>query len=444
MINTKLYKIERNLLLASFALVGFKNYFMGFAMPMEYSTFLVFMVLFLQIISGTFRFPKFLFYTLFIIFLQTFLVNMINLWDTRIWHYYIGLVLFALSIFSFISYYKSKIVDFVISYYKFAYYISLFSIIQVVLFLVLNISIIPQILITGIGIAGGSKIFIPEILMIFPRSLGLSSEPANFAYIIIPGVYLALSKLLTNQSINGHPKHYPWIILIAMLLTFSLVAYIGILLCVLFILKEKIFKMSFGIIYRIFILLAVIYGIYYVSDVGKKLISLVNMGVEVSENRLETNSYTAFALISNGVVTLNSQKENHYIGSGMNTHFYNYEKYIYQIFSSEQVLGELNAQGGGSLFIRILSEFGIPGLFAFFVFLIHYRIKNTKWLQNYGKINEMALVTILLFCLRSDDYVSNTFLMFVIIYYFTYRLSKTQISEFTNKEMDSNALPFTK
>ncbi len=40
----KLYKTERNLLLASFTLTGFGNYFNGIALPLEYSTFLIFVV----------------------------------------------------------------------------------------------------------------------------------------------------------------------------------------------------------------------------------------------------------------------------------------------------------------------------------------------------------------------------------------------------------------
>ncbi len=60
------------------------------------------------------------------------------------------------------------------------------------------------------------------------------------------------------------------------------------------------------------------------------------MGKEISENRLETHSYTSFAIISNLTVAIKSQKENHFIGSGLNTHINNYDKYIYQIFKKNK------------------------------------------------------------------------------------------------------------
>lgn len=428
-----LYKIERNLLLASFALTGFGHYFNGIALPLEYSTFLIFVVLVLQIISGTFRFPKFLFYIIAFITLQTFFINSSNLSDTRVWSHFTGLTLLALSSFSFVSYYRNNLYNFAINYYKLVYYISLFSIFQIAIFLLFGISIIPQNFITG-QLPTGSPVFIPQILEIIPRNIGLSSEPANFAYILIPGVYLAISKLFTKETFVTQPKRYAWIILIAMFLTFSLVAYFGILLSALFILKEKIFKLSVRIIYPITILLILIYGIY-ASGVGEKFISLVQMGKEVSDNRLETHSYTAFALISNVMVAIESQKENHFIGSGLNTHLYNYDKYIYTIFQQKQVLLELNKNAAGSIFLRTLSEFGIPGLLALFIFFIRFKLKRGVTFSKYQIINEMALVTILLYCTRSGHYTGITFLVFGAIYYFSYQVNKTQSSKLENEEI---------
>ncbi|MEB2786970.1 O-antigen ligase family protein [Algoriphagus persicinus] len=428
-----LYKIERNLLLAAFALTGFGHYFRRISLPLEYSTFLIFVVLVLQIISGTFRFPKFLFYIISFIIIQTFIINPSNLSDPRVGSHFIGLILLALSLFSFVSYYRNNLYDFAINYYKLVYYISLFSIFQIAIFLLFGISIIPQNFITG-QLPTGSPVFIPEVLGILPRNLGLSSEPANFSYILIPGVYLAISQLFTKELFVANPKRYAWIILIAMVLTFSLVAYFGILLSALFLLKEKIFKLSVRIIYPITLLLVLIYGIY-ASGVGEKFISLVKMGNEVSDNRMETHSYTAFALISNVMVVIESQKENHFIGSGLNTHLYNYDKYIYTIFEHEQVSLELNKEGAGSIFLRTLSEFGIPGLLALFIFFIRFKLKRGVNFSKYQIINEMALVTILLFCTRSGHYTNITFLIFGAIYYFSYQVNKTQSSRLVNKEI---------
>ena len=430
----KLYKIERNLLLAAFALVGFGHHIAGVSLPLEYSTFLIFVVLILQIISGTFKFPKFLFYVLAFIILQTFILNPSNLSDPRVISHFTGLTLLALSTFSFVSYYRDKLYDFVISYYKLVYYIALFSLFQIGIFLLTGFSLIPQNLITGTTIAMGSNVFVPAFLGILPRNIGLSTEPANFAYILIPAVYIGLSQLLKKNSFIKLPKQFVWVILTSTVLTFSLVAYFGILLSVTFILKEHFLRNIKNVIVSIFLVSALIYGIF-ASGVGNKFIALTNMGKEISENRLETHSYTSFAIISNLTVAIKSQKENHFIGSGLNTHINNYDKYIYQIFKKKQVLLELNKNAAGSVFIRVLSEFGIFGLITFLMLLIHYRINKRGNSARFKELNEMALVTILLYCTRSGHYTGITFLMFIAIYYVTYQMNNTPGNKAENLEI---------
>ena len=249
-----LYKTEKNLLLASFALLGFGNYIAGVRFPLEYSTFLIFIVLVLQIISGTFKFNKFLCFVLLAIAIQTFLINSTNLTDPRIISHFIGITLLVLTAFSFVSYFRDKLFSFVISYYKLVYYISLFSLFQIVIFLLLDVSIIPQNFITG-QLQTGSPIFIPQIFEILPRNLGLSTEPANFAFTIIPGVYLALFQLLKKEKLVPFPRRYAFIILISIVLTFSVVSYFGVLIALFFLLKNKIFKNIKAFVFSILIYL---------------------------------------------------------------------------------------------------------------------------------------------------------------------------------------------
>ena len=80
-----------------------------------------------------------------------------------------------------------------------------------------GISIIPQNIITG-QLRTGSAVFIPEIFDILPRNLGLSSEPANFAFVLMPGVYLALNRLLLKEKIVPYSKNFAYIILISVII----------------------------------------------------------------------------------------------------------------------------------------------------------------------------------------------------------------------------------
>jgi len=423
--SSTLYKIERNLLLASFALTGFGHHLFGIALPLEYSTFFILVVLALQMVSSTLRLSKFLIYIFVLITIQTFIINSSNISDPEIWSYYTGLFLLALTSFSFVSYYRNNMPDFAIAYYKMVYFLAMFSIVQIALFILFGISLIPQNLITG-QLPTGSPVFIPEVFSAIPRSVGLSSEPANFAYILMPGMYLAVSQIFGEKNLLSTHIGYAWVIIFSMLLTFSLVAYYGIILTLLFVNKEKIFHNLKQASLALIVVTAVFYSLY-ITEIGTKFITFLNMSKEVSENRLETHSYTSYALVSNFMVALKSQKDYYYIGSGLNTHRYNYDKYIRRIFNSQQISLELNKENAGSLFIRILSEFGIIGIILVFVYIYHYRLTSIRGRNLMKTINEMALVTILLYCTRSGHYNGITFLVFGAIYYFSYKVNRKQI-----------------
>ena len=421
MLNNSLYKIERNLLLVAFALTGFGHHFMGISLPMEYSTFLIFAVLFIQIISGTFKFSKFLFYVLAFIILQTFIINPSNLSEPKVISHYIGLTLVSAAIFSFVSNYRDKLYNFVTSYYKLVYYIALFSIFQIGIFLLTGLSIIPQNLITGTTIAMGSNNFVPQFLGILPRNIGLSTEPSNFAYILIPAVHIGLYQILIRKPLIKLPKHYAWVILISMALTFSLVAYFGIVVSAILILRKVFLKNFKGFVYAGIVSFILAFGIFS-SGIGDKLTNLFTLGAEVSAGSYKSHNLTSFAMISNLGVAIKSQKKNNFIGSGLNTHSKSYDKFIYSIINRKDVIMELNREDGSSLFIRIFSEFGIPGLFALLYFLFHFRLKGRGGKQNYIRINEIALVTLIVVCTRNGSYVGIQLLMFAAIYFFSYRI----------------------
>lgn len=429
---SKLYTVERNLLLFSFVTVGFGYHIGGVAMPLEYSTFLIFLVLLMQIITNTLKISR-IFLALFVfVFIQTFIINPTNLSNPNIFSHFVGLALLSLTIFSFITNYSQFLDDFVIKYYKLVYYIALFSIVQISVFVIFNVSILPQNFITGQISTTSGEVLDPEMFGFLPRNLGLSSEPANFAFILMPGTYLALSQLLTRNSLIKLPTRYAWIIILAKILTFSSVAYFGLVMASIFLFKKaSLFntKAFLLIVLTIPIFVFVILN----TPVGIKVLNLAKISLEVSQDSELTYDITAFALVSNFMVAKTSQIENKYIGSGLNTHVYNYDKYLYSIFSRESVVLELNKNGGGSIFIRILSEFGVVGLSLFIILLYKYKIRKNKSPFALYSINEMSLVTLLLYCTRSDHFISITFIMFLGIYLSTYNMYKNidRRSQFT-------------
>jgi hypothetical protein len=133
-----------------------------------------------------------------------------------------------------------------------------------------------------------------------------------------------------------------------------------------------------------------------------------------------TSDLTGFALVSNILVANEGVKKSHYLGTGLNTHKDTYESTIYSQFSISQVLVEVNKQDAGSLFIRLPSEFGIPGIFAFLLFLYHYKIGKRVKSSPIKTINLMSLVVLISYSARNGGYLLVQLWFFAALFYYTY------------------------
>ena len=145
------------------------------------------------------------------------------------------------------------------------------------------------------------------------------------------------------------------------------------------------------------------------------------MAQQAKTGKIEMHNHTAYAMISNLGIALDSQVDNRFIGTGLNTHFNNYERYHKRaIYTNDYYFGT-NAKGAGSIFIRVLSEFGLLGFVLFLFFLYKYTLftKNYTYIQ---LINHMSLLSVIHFSTRSGHYVSIPLLLGISLLYITYIL----------------------
>jgi hypothetical protein len=160
--------------------------------------------------------------------------------------------------------------------------------------------------------------------------------------------------------------------------------------------------------------------------IWSKLTSLVNISQAPTDFDYSGNDLSGFALVSNFFVAANALTGSHYLGTGLNTHQFNYDAYLPTIFSRSQVIMDLNREDAGSLYIRVASEFGIPGLFAMLWFLFAFKVRTGSQESPYRILNDMCLVFLLVYGARTGAYLDIRLWLFAAIYYYTYKMDCTE------------------
>jgi hypothetical protein len=418
--NNFFYKLSLYSIFFSFLTVGVGNHLLGIEFPFDISTLGIYFLFLIQIFSFTLLINRTISYIFIFIFIQTFILNFGFIDINSSLRHFIGLFIFTLSLFTFISNYRNRINDIVYSYYKFSFFLSLFAIVQLLLFLLVSFSFIPQNLFSG-RLVTGNKDFVVEIFGVLPRLFGLSTEPSHFAVMLLPSVYLVLTNFyLKNYSINRFFNISRYIIILAFILSFSVVGYFGFFLIILFYFLNSQ-KLNFIKFVTLFVLFIVVIFFIYNSSLSQKVNSLINSSYDISGTNYTTNDQTAFALLSNLLVAKEGLFSSNFIGTGINSHQLTYNKFITNLFSQDNIPAELNKETAGSLFIRITSEFGLLGIFLFFIFLYINLLPNRNI---YFGINQMAIIFLLTYSARTGHYISNIFLFFFAIYYYSFKLGK--------------------
>jgi len=399
------------LILAAVGFDGFGNQIGGLVLPLNLSTYLVIAVLlFLMPLNRVFV-PRCLVYLYALTILLTFVLN----YRTASYESLkgeIGLLIYSLALFNYVYLFRDRISAMVKVYYMAAFAASLFIWVQVSVFIGSGKLIMLQALFPGAPEYNiGERIF-----GLFPRAPGIASEPAHMATLLLPAAYIAL--LSFRNRIHGGSKMAALTVLTAVLMTFSLSAYAGLLLIVLFMMLSEVRRP----ILKGFVVLIVLLPLGYatVADVGvvNSRIRGLLLPLQTADHEWTTNDLTTFALLSNWFVATSSLKDSAYLGTGMKTHQASYDKYLHSYFPEESVLMELNKADAASLYIRVISEFGLPGIALFGLFIVKYRVRQEG---RHYHVNTAAFFYLVLYSIRTAAYLDTLFWFFAALYYVTRR-----------------------
>ena len=324
----------------------------------------------------------------------------------------VGILIYALVFILYVSD-KQRFKSLIKAYYSFIFIISVFALIQVLLFSIANIEFALPFAETNIE---GKTLFRHEVLDLLPRAFGISSEPAHFAEILLPAIGMILYSIVYKENQIVKIDFTCIVIFVAYLLTFSLIAYSGLLLTLIMLFIKKIQFVRFVLI-SIIILLFSFLSIKYIKPINERITSLISFNI----NQFGTSDLSSFAIISNALVTKSALVESHLLGNGLNSHPLSYDKYIGSYMNSLEDLMPLNKDDAASTYLRILSELGILGIIVLLIFLKKYRIpKREIPISFYGIINDISLIYILISFIRSGKFISILLWLFVALYYYSY------------------------
>lgn len=258
------------------------------------------------------------------------------------------------------------------------------------------------------------RIVIDDTQLGILRVTSIMQEPAHFGAIMAPAVFISILNVIQTKKyfINAGMS---CLIILSVLLSFSLVSYLGIAISFILIMlnyrKKKLIALC---AITLFIFSFISYK--YLPVVRMK----VNQTVAVISGKipLEKTNLSTFSFYSNGIIAFKSFINNPLIGSGIGSHPFSYEKYISQIVSPNTSGIYINSKDANSLFFRIVSETGLLGIFLFFYFLFKFYVSK-KELGDFWVISNSILCLFILNLIRQGNYFYGGFIFFMWMYYFT-------------------------
>lgn len=249
------------------------------------------------------------------------------------------------------------------------------------------------------------------------RLTSIESEPSYLAFSLIPAFTFVILKnrFLTFRGL---------IISIGYLLLNSFVAYVGLLLVILYkySLNNKGTNKLFKIISVLISLSAFVVIAVNSSFIMIRLNDLI-LVLEATEWKFRGINQSTYSIITNLFVVYESVK-NSLIGSGLGNHVLNYLEYI-----PNNLTDDVNKEEGASLGLRFISEFGIlfSGYFALRLFK-EFKFsskKISKFGDNYVLFfGYLFWFTLALRIIRQGHYTMNGFMFFLTIYLLSHYDSK--------------------
>lgn len=261
------------------------------------------------------------------------------------------------------------------------------------------------------------------------RINSLFSEPSYYGAAIGPAFFVSLFNIFTRNRDGLLSFGQSVLVIVVYFLTFSSVSYLGVFISLVLIL------LNLGFVRYVLIFTPIIIGGYFylynnVEEFKVRVDGLDELyqGDQRAFGKVHGSSFVQY---NNFHVAVENFKKNPVMGSGLGSHSIAYKKY--SLAKQFGVADEFNKSDANSMFLRIVSETGLFGIFFILFFIIKFFVlKNNDTLgDNLWLISNACLVIIFLQLFRQGNYTYNGFMFYMWMYYFAKQalVEKKEIDE---------------
>jgi hypothetical protein len=248
----------------------------------------------------------------------------------------------------------------------------------------------------------------------FIRVHSVFTEPGHLGIAIAPAGFIAIRVAFFGGRLY-YTRFQAWLVITAIILTFSSVAYFGLLVSFLVAggRRRAVRATALGGLALAAVLLTS-------AGIRDRLFTLAQLfqGIDV-----EAGNPSALNMFLNSGVALQSLQRQPFLGGGLGSHFFTYQTFLREgtVFG-EGVLsfirmmtpGDLNANDAYSMYLRLPSELGLLGVGLVIFFIVRNRLPGEA--GDLSVISNACLVFFVTYCLREGHYFRHELWFFVALY----------------------------
>ena len=414
----------------------FFNAIILFKTPFEFYINYIPLLILLFIFSFKYRFPSKILY----LFIPLLLFGFINIYfgnntTAEFFKIYLNVFVAVLFFYYVFEYYERDISRFFTLYMQFCVVAAVICIIQLVSYFI------------GFkygyhyGWLGFNKWGIIPGSVFGIRVNGFFSEPSYLALTLGGAFFISIYNIMMRKN-YFISKTASILIIITYLLTFSSVAYLGILFTIILLL------INFGFVRYIAFIIPIVFTLFFVlyNNVDEFKVRMDGINELYFNDVLETDKDktnekntkqqykkkinvlgkihgSSFVLFNNYVIAKENFYSNPVFGTGLGSHGHAYDKYNLNKFIGNEY--KFNTADANSMFLRLMSETGLFGLVFIFLFIRNNYVKkhsdsnsDLETSEPLWLISNAVLVIILLQLARQGNYTFSGFMAYMWLYYY--------------------------
>lgn len=249
------------------------------------------------------------------------------------------------------------------------------------------------------------------------RLNSIFGEPAYFAATISPAFFVSIYNFTVAETLFVTRKQ-SIVIAVAYFLTFSSLGILGVFLTAVLLLVNLGF-FRYAILFVPLSIFLFNYSYQNVPEFRERYDGTFEIFSTANYKSYEING-SSFVLYNNYHVALENFKRNPLFGTGLGSHPVAFDKYSLTNLEGAVEI-DFNKMDANSMFLRLMSETGIYGLFVMIFFIFKCWVwrqrsaDKTMWVMSNG-----IAVMILLYMIRQGHYFLNGFPFFLWMFYYIY------------------------